>query len=461
MKMLLAIIVGKIIIWITRTLKIGGGFAAPGLYALKIDPDLVEKLAKKIPKNIIITGTNGKTTTTRMIAHLCKESGLKIIRNHTGSNLERGIASTLISNKRLCANVFHPGGGIASHLGVWELDEAAFNTVAPKINPDIVVFLNVFRDQLDRYGETDAVIKSWCKTLKKLSKNTKILINGDDHNLENLATDFKGKIQRFGVENYKISGESIKKKKEKFKLDFEAKNIKSDGLKGSNFTLTANYGLSTTNFQLPLPGIYHIYDAVAALACTSYLKLPIHLLADSLTSFSPAFGRVEKFSLQPLRLHRKNNAYIFLIKNPVGATQVFKTIAPQLKSQDRILIALNDNLADGTDVSWIWDAGFEILSLPARNASRIDAGGRGVKRHGNLSSVIVSGSRAEELAVRLKYAGFAPEQIAIKPSLQMAFKEAQVGLEGRLFILPTYTAMLELQGILSKSGIKKRYWQED
>src|SRR3989338_7623341 len=144
MRKILAIGTGKLINHITRSLKIGGGSAAPGLYALKIDPEIVTKLSKKIPTNIIITGTNGKTTTARMLAHFAKESGLKVIRNHTGSNLERGIASSLIS-----------GSNQKYDLGIWELDEFAFNIVTPKIKPQLVLFLNVSRDQLDRYGEID------------------------------------------------------------------------------------------------------------------------------------------------------------------------------------------------------------------------------------------------------------------------------------------------------------------
>lgn len=448
MRLMLAVLLGKIISKITRTLKIGGGSAAPGLYALKIDPDLVGKLVKKIPMNVIITGTNGKTTTARMLAHFAKESGLKVIRNHTGSNLERGIVSTLISGA-------HAGYGIARHvrydLGVWELDEAAFNTVAPKLKPDIIVFLNVFRDQLDRYGEVDSVIKGWSNTLKFLTPQSIVLVNGDDASLKKLKNSFKGKVQQFGVMDYKIVGESIEHLKEQENLDFEAKNVKLNGLKGSSFILqTPNYKLQTT---LSLPGIYHIYDALAAIACVSSLNLPIHRLTETLKHFSPAFGRVEKLYLNPTSHHTPTSevGYIFLIKNPAGATQVFETIAPQLKSQDRLLLALNDNLADGTDVSWIWDAEFEQL------LSRKSWGVNGKSPLG----CIVSGTRAADLANRLKYAGFNPENIKVESRLEKGLQEARKGLRGTLFILPTYTAMLELQNILTKAGLKKPYWKED
>src|ERR1035437_6873439 len=161
MRVFFAILLGKAIFKISRFLKLGGGSAAPGLWALKLYPDLVEELVKKIPTNIIITGTNGKTTTARMLSHFAKSSGLKVIRNHTGSNLERGIASTLISHNT------------PADIGIWELDEAIFNTIGPKINPDIIVFLNVFRDQLDRYGEVNSVVNNWAQTLKKINIKTK------------------------------------------------------------------------------------------------------------------------------------------------------------------------------------------------------------------------------------------------------------------------------------------------
>ena len=413
-----AIILGKAIAKITRLLKIGGGSAAPGLYALKVDPNLVSKLSKKIPKNIIITGTNGKTTTSRMIAHFAKAGGLKVIRNHTGSNLERGIASALISNYTLYPKPY------TLDLGIWELDEAAFNNVAPKLNPDIVVFLNIFRDQLDRYGEVDSVVKKWAETLKKLDPKTIVLVNGDDANTAKLGS-FK-----FGVKSQKIKGEISGKKEQ---LNCWIKNVKLNGLSGSSFDAVVHN--KSYPVKLPLPGLYHIYDFLAAFYTGHELGFDTNKMISSLKTFTSAFGRVEKLPF----------GYIFLIKNPEGATQVFKTIAPQIKPNDRLLIALNDNLADGTDVSWIWDAIFETF-----------------QKSGSLLTNIMfaSGTRADDLSLRLKYAGFNPKQIIVDPSLENALRQARKGLKGTLYILPTYTAMLDLQRILAKIGLKKEYWNE-
>ena len=432
MQLLLATLVGKIIALISRALKIGGGSAAPGLYALKICPELVEGLAGRIPQNVVITGTNGKTTTARILAHLATGSGLRVIRNSTGSNLERGIASALISSA-------HLGGVSGRHLGIWELDEAAFNSVAPKLKPDIVVFLNVFRDQLDRYGEVDTVVKRWTESLANLPRESIILVNGDDANTAKLKSAFKGKVYKFGVKDYKIVGESIKHQRETENFDLEAINVKLKGLDGSSFSIVLHD--KPYPVTLPIPGVYHIYDFLAAFFAGHELGFSTDSMISSLKNFQPAFGRVEKLPF----------GYIFLIKNPAGATQVFETLAPQIKPGDRLLIALNDNLADGTDVSWVWDAEFEKLqNSPGANVIHPP----GVK-------VIVSGTRAKDLAVRLKYAGFEPEFVKVEPNLGRALKEARTGLKGQLYILPTYTALLELQKILAKMRVKKHYWQDE
>lgn len=435
-KKVAAILLGKSIHKLTRNLKIGGGSAAPGLYALKIDPQLIEKLITNIPKNIIITGTNGKTTTARLLSHFAKANGLKVIRNQTGSNLERGIASALIHNTDLAGLM---RGTCEVSLGIWEVDEAAFNTVAPKIKPDIIIFLNAFRDQLDRYGEVDTVVKKWQNTLDKLNKKTLVLINGDDGNTIRLKNSFKGQILTFGVKDFKIAGERIQRTTRI--LDFEAKIIAQKALEGIEFETILHKKPYKT--YLPLPGVYNIYNFLAAFAAGYEMDFSTNSMLSSLKSFSPAFGRVEKFTFKPQGF-KPVDGYIFLIKNPTGANQVFKTIVPVLKQEDSLFLALNDNLADGKDVSWIWDADFEQLSLQTKC--------------GNL--FFVSGSRAYDMALRLKYAGFDPANIKVEENLENAFKKAAKGLTGRLFIFPTYTAMLVLQKILTKQGIKKNYWKE-
>ncbi len=410
-----AVAAGKLIWGASRRLKIGGGSSAPGLYALKVDPNLISNLSKFIHRNIIITGTNGKTTTAKLLACFAKENNLSVIRNSTGSNLERGIASALIH---------HIGLGKKKYdLGIWELDEAAFNTVAPKLNPRVVIFLNAFRDQLDRYGEVDTVVENWRKTLQNVGRDTQIIVNGDDTNTAKLIASL-GKPQTFGLEELKIFGEGGRVKKAEPNL--LARKIQVLDLKGSSFEV------DNQKIYLPLPGIYHIYDFLGAFAVGKVLGFSVKSMVKSLKRYRPAFGRVEKLEF----------GYIFLIKNPVGATQVLKTIVPNLDGNASLLIALNDNFADGTDVSWIWDTEFENLA--------------GIK-----NKIYCSGIRAEDLALRLKYAGIESEQLKIEADIKHALKEAREETKGRLFVLPTYTAMLKLQEILTKEGLKKPYWEEE
>lgn len=431
MRLILAILLGKLIFFLSRMLKKGGGSAAPGLYALNLEPNLVTKLSSQIPQNIIITGTNGKTTTTRMLDHLVKKQNLRTLRNSTGSNLERGIASTLVSH----ANIFGQIKDI--DLGIWETDEAAFNTVVFKLKPQIIVFLNAFRDQLDRYGEVDTVIRKWTESLEKINWEPKSIINGDDVSTAKLARK-NFNTSTFKVKNYHTFGE--KGDNNKLPAEFEAKIIKNKGLLGTDLEVTSPS--SKLNISLPVPGLYHSYDFIAAFACYYYLNLPVKETVESLKNFSPAFGRVEEIKLG------ENLGYIFLIKNPAGASLVFETIEPELKAGDRILMALNDNFADGTDVSWIWDANFELVQSSSRAKPRD-------------FQIICSGTRAYDLALRLKYAGVDPSQLTIEPDLEKAFPLAQHHLDGRLFILPTYTALLELQSILTRSKIKTHYWKEE
>lgn len=425
MRKYLAIALGWIILKITKFLKIGGGSAAPGLYALKVCPNLIDDLIKNIPTNIVITGTNGKTTTARILAHFAEKSNLKVLRNSTGSNLERGVASTLI-------NQF----GKKFDLGIWELDEAAFNNLALKLYPKVIIFLNVFRDQLDRYGEVDSIVQNWAQTVKSLDKNSLVLINGDDKNLLLLKKAFQGQVKTFGVKDYVIEGEKIVSAEESINLDYDAHEVTLKGLQGSSFEINTKQNIY--HVELPLPGIYHIYDFIAAFSAGININLPLDRMIVSLEDFSPAFGRVEKLSF----------GYIFLIKNPVGATQVFETIKDEIKEKDRLLLILNDKIADGTDVSWIWDADFNILQSSSQVLSRD-------------FKIFISGTRAYDLALRLKYAGFDPKCFIIEDNLKRAFTEARKGLEGRLFILPTYTALLELQRFLTKLGLKKNYWEDN
>ena len=442
---LVALFIGKLIVFLTRTLKLGGGSAAPGLYALKTDSQLIQRLVSQIPTNIIITGTNGKTTTARLLNHLLTKQGLKTIRNSTGSNLERGIASALLMKASFWGEIRH------IDVGIWEVDEAAFNTLLPKIKPAVVVFLNAFRDQLDRYGEVDSVVRKWQTSLSQVEQSCVLLINGDDSNTSRLEAPKACSVEYYGLEGSKIIGErpstplrldnaKLKRESKKVELTIKAKNIKLMGISGSDFKLETPE--NSYSVHLPLPGNYQIYNFLAAVSVYRSLNMPMNQTNFELTDFKNAFGRVEEI------IYKGKKGYILLIKNPVGATSVFETISQELTSKDLILGALNDNFADGKDVSWIWDAEFEKLA------------DQRTSRSANQLQIICSGIRAYDLANRFKYAGITQKNVQVVPELEKVFDEAFTRAEGNVYILPTYTALLELQKILANKRIKQHYWQE-
>ncbi len=428
-KSFLALLIGKLISFLTKFLKAGGGSAAPGLYALKADPLLIQRLASQIPTNIIVTGTNGKTTTARLLHHFLTKQGIKTIRNGTGSNLERGIASALLAKASFWGQIKN------IDVGIWEVDEAAFNTLASKLKPDVIVFLNAFRDQLDRYGEVDSVVRKWQNTLDGLNKTCVLLINGDDTGTAGLTSPDACKVEYFGIKGEKIVGEKATKKTE-HSLTMQAEDISLNGIAGSSFKLkTPEMSLPV---KLPLPGLYQVYNFLAAASVYRSLNMPQDKKIFDLIDFKNAFGRVEEIN------YKGQTGYILLIKNPVGATSVFETIREEINSKDVLLMALNDNFADGTDVSWIWDAEFERF-----------------KNQDTGFKIICSGSRAYDLALRVKYAGFEEDRIIVEQNIDKAFEESFKAAQGKVYILPTYTALLELQKLLEHKKIKKHYWKEN
>lgn len=460
-RLFLAIFVGKLIFYLTRFLKIGGGSAAPGLYALKIYPGLTSQLCRQIPQNIVITGTNGKTTTARILDHLVKSQNTKTLRNSTGSNLERGVASALLQKCNILGKIDNVD------LGIWELDEAAFNKVVFSIKPQIMVFLNAFRDQLDRYGEVDAVVGNWWETLSKVDWSPTLVINNGDINTSSISGVNDGGDKDFNIMGFRVKnhvlwreGSLIINEKDRFDWDVVvAEIIVNKGLSGTEFKVTN--GNESFKISLPLPGVYHVYDFLAAYCTYFLLNLPTDKLGENIAHFNPAFGRVEKIKLG------EKDGFIFLVKNPAGANSVLETLIPEFLGDDAILIALNDNFADGTDVSWIWDADFEPLFGNRSIRQEIDSNSKsqGPQKTVKLlpgfpgKKIVICGTRAYDMALRLKYAGCRVEDLVVLPDLESGFEEAKKDLKGRLFLLPTYTALLDLQKLLAGKGIKKHYWR--
>jgi len=359
-----SIIIGKIISRCLRFFSSKGGTALPGLIALKINPILLRRLAEQNQlKSIIITGTNGKTTTSRLLGSMLQAQNILFLHNRSGSNLLRGIASTLINQ----SDIF---GRLKIKLAIWEIDEAAVLTAVRQLQPEIILFNNLSRDQLDRYGELDSILKSWQESLTILPQNAQVLINRTDQRLQQLHSP---QIIYFGRKH-------------------------------------------------PL-GQYHQANILAAQALAHALKLKPTSISQGLQSFRPAFGRGETF------IFNKRQVKIILVKNPAGLTAVLNLLRDNQQLNQPLLVALNDLIADGTDVSWIWDANLEIL------------------RH-RRTPIIVSGLRSADLALRLKYAGVKEQLIHLHPNLHQAWQKfiAQPGQNHN--ILPTYTAMLKLRQII-------------
>lgn len=442
-----AILVGKVIALLNK-LTGTGGTAAPGLYALKIDPDLVKKLARNLTYgNIIISGTNGKTTTARLSADILSTK-FKIIHNRQGSNLLRGIASTLISASSL-------SGRVNSNLGIWEVDEATVPEAVKNTNPKTIVLLNLFRDQLDRYGEVDTIRTKWQKTLSALNQATTLILNTDDPGVGFLGSVFPGKVIYFGVEDKKLNLPQIANvadirhclncasplnysallsahmghyKCPKCSLERPAPGIWASNLEfKQDFSATANLSIknskSAVNYNLP--GLYNVYNVLASSALGDHLKIEHTKIREKIQSFAAAFGRFQKVSISG------KSALIFLIKNPAGANEVIRTLS--LKNNLSILVMLNDNIADGRDVSWIWDTNWEIL-VP------------------KIKSLAISGTRCWDLATRFKYAGFKLSKNNVYENISYSIQQLVKTLNNKdtLIILPTYTAMLEVQKSIGK-----------
>lgn len=453
----IAIIVGKTIAFLNK-LSGTGATAAPGLYALKIDPDLVKKLSQRIRFGaIVISGTNGKTTTARLTADILS-SKFKIIHNRQGSNLLRGIASTFISK----SNVF---GKIPADLCIWETDEATLPEVIEHTKPKIITLLNLFRDQLDRYGEVDTVRSKWQKILQAITtKDSNLILNADDPGISILAKYFKGQVLYFGVKDKKLNLSEVSQVADtkhclncgatlnfqsilsahlghykcptcefkRPKPQITASNLKFNPDFSSKLNLTLNSNIFTLKYNLP--GLYNVYNILAASSIADTLKIDHTKIVEKIESFSAAFGRFQSVTVGG------KSILIFLIKNPSGANEVLRTLS--IKDSLNVLTILNDKIADGRDVSWIWDTNWEILSQ-------------------KVKSITVSGIRAWDLATRLKYAGFKLSKNNIYKEVIYSLKVALDKLSSydTLIILPTYTSMLEVQKALSKMGGSKWHKQ--
>jgi len=426
----------------------GGGTTLPGKLLWKLDPGAIDRLAARLPGgSVLVSATNGKTTTAAMVAEILRPR-LDVAHNGSGANLMSGIASTLLRS-----------GGAS--LGLFEVDEAALPEVARRVRPKALLLGNLFRDQLDRYGELETLAARWREAVADLP-GTRLVLNGDDPQVGDLARDGS---RLFGLDDPRLARPGLQHAADskyclrcgtpydyaaayvghlgdyrcpecghaRPPLDVVAREIELDGLDGASFMLAAAEGMARV--RLALPGLYNVYNALGAAALALELGISLGEIVSGLGRFSAAFGRFERIAIGD------RTVLMLLIKNPAGANEVVRTLLDSGTPKVAV-IALNDAIADGRDVSWIWDVDFEPLAA-------------------GLDTLVATGSRAAELALRFAYGGLPRARIEVIPSLEQALDR---GLEltppgAELTVLPTYTAMLALRRTIAGRGHVSNYWE--
>jgi UDP-N-acetylmuramyl tripeptide synthase len=436
---------------LSRATRRGGGTTLPGKLVWKLDPDALDALAARLPAGLaLVSATNGKTTTTAMASSILSPVR-RVAWNRSGANLASGVTSTLLAADD-------------AELGLLEVDEFALAEVMRRTRPRVVCLANLFRDQLDRYGELEHIAERWRAAVGTLGDDATIVVGADDPLVASLA-DGRERALRFGVDDTRHARPSLQHAADskycvrcgapyrydaayvghlgayrcercghaRPQLDVAARVIETHGLDGISFSLETPVG--DARVRLGLPGLYNVYNALAAASLALALGTTLDAVVTGLERFRAAFGRFERFTVGDRRV------LLLLVKNPAGANEAVRTLEDG-PAPETLVVALNDRIADGRDVSWIWDVDFEPL---------LERAGR----------IVVSGERAAELALRFAYGGFPRERLEVVPELEEALDR---GLEltrpgEELAVLPTYTAMLALQAIAARRGLTRPYWE--
>jgi UDP-N-acetylmuramyl tripeptide synthase len=423
---------------------------------LRLEPDAIARLGADLDRGAtIVSATNGKTTTAGMIAAVLAADGRRPVHNRAGSNMTWGVATALLEQR--------------GREGLFEVDEAWLPRVVEQLDPKLIVLGNLFRDQLDRYGEMEALADEWARVVAARGGRGGLVLNADDPLIADLGRDSEER-PRQGVVYFGIEDESQALPELQHAFDAKhcrrcghpyayrrafvghlghyacpncgaarphpevaATKIELRGMNGSSSTIRTPAG--ELRLELPLPGLYNVYNALAAVAAGLELGVEPERIAAALGEVRAAFGRVETIEVAGVPVS------ILLIKNPAGANEVLRTLRLEAAGEPVDLwIALNDRIADGRDVSWIWDADFELLA-------------------GGVRRVVCAGTRAPEMALRLKYAGWPTESIVVVPAIEDSLDQAVADAPRRLFALPTYTALLELRTLLAERGLAREFWR--
>ena len=421
-----------------------GGTSIPGKVLLRLHPHAIRDMAAGLQRgNAVISATNGKTTTAAMVAGILEQGGAHLVHNRQGANMAGGIAATLLEQ--------------TGDTGLFEVDEFWLGQVAGELQPQALLLANLFRDQLDRYGELETIADRWAVVVQALPA-TRLVLNADDPLIADLGRDAADALF-FGIEDTSLALSGMQHAADSkhcrrcgapyvydaiflghlghYHCDscgarrpdaaVMADEVVLHGVRGATFLLRTPAG--DARIELPLPGLYNVYNAVGAAALALALGAPLGDIVSGLQRVAPAFGRAETVTVAGRPMS------IMLVKNPAGANEVLRTLALEEGEHD-VLCVLNDNIADGRDVSWVWDADFEVLAPRVRRA-------------------VCAGTRAAEMAVRLKYAGVPADRLEVEPDLDAALDRALAASPAldRLFALPTYTAMLALRERLVSRGV--------
>ncbi|MCL5434949.1 MAG: MurT ligase domain-containing protein [Patescibacteria group bacterium] len=422
---ILIILIGKLLSKFSKIFNLGNGSTWPGHIALKLNPNFIsDSIRNSKTKVILVVGTNGKTTTSKLLQTILEHNQKKVFLNTSGANLLNGAASSIILNSSFVK--------LDADFAIFELDENAFPKFLEKVEPDYIVGLNLFRDQLDRYGEIDTISKRWKKSVSKLIK-TKLILNADDAQIAFLGKNTKLDSFYFGLNEKNLEKSTMQHASDSIlcpncgaALNFKAYYFSHLGIWRCDKCGFKRPNKIFSEFTyLPLRGTYAKYDVLAAVLLAKIIGFNDSKIESALKKFQPAFGRQEVIN------YNGKQVELFLSKNPISLNESLST-AQGLKAKT-LLIILNDNIPDGLDVSWIWDVDFEqILSK-------------------NIN-IVVSGIRAYDMAIRLKYAGF---YVHITDTIENAIDVGLKDLENneKLFILPNYSAMLEVRKILTGKKI--------
>lgn len=461
-RLALAISAGKLAGASGRFFRIGGGTSLPGMIARRIDPNVLKSVvgASKA-KKIVITGSNGKTTTARMTAAIADANGSRVSQNRTGSNLIQGITSVAVN----FADLF---GRLDSDVLLFEIDEATIPLAVPEIQPDVVVITNIFRDQLDRYGELYAVARALNTMLENLPETSTILLNGNDPQVANFGLNAKAKRLFFGLETMEVgtpvpeqSADIIRCIKCNEDLDYEVAYMSHLGIyhcPNCGYTLPkldiavtsvklASDGTGPTHIQMrtpqgemeldiPLPGLHNVYNAAVAVGAALAAGFSKEKVQAGLSGIKTAFGRLEKIQAGD------KTVYLSFVKNPTSFNLMLRLIA-QHAGNKHLLLAASNTVVDGEDFAWFWDVELEEVA-------------------DTIIDVVCSGNKAEEIAMRLKYAEVPMEKVTIvhdrEAALDAALKNVEPG--GTLYIMCGYTPTHELRRVMQKRGWVKHFWEE-